>query len=113
MQPEYKNTIRVFVENGIGLDGLAISQEEFKDCLMYIVAGLALHPYVCQLEAEFYPVPFPDTPTGSPAPTASALSDISGEDLNSLNGESSGAIMHFFSDFVVLLVGLLVMSAFL
>ena len=113
MQPGYKNTIRVSVENDVGANELGMSQDEFEDCLMYVVAGLALHPYICQLEPEFYPVPFPDTPTVSPAPTAPALSDISGEDLNLLNGESSDAIMHFFSDFVALLVGLSVMSAFL
>ena len=109
MEARYKNTHRVFVENGIVADGLEMSQEEFKDCLMYVVAGLALHPYVCQLEPEFYPVPFPDTPTASPAPTVSVLADTNTEDPNLLN-ESSGAIMHLVSDFIGLLIGLLVMA---
>ena len=72
--PGYKNTLRVFVEYDAVASEWGMSKEEVQDCLMYVVAGLALHPYVCQLEPEFYPVPFPETPTSSPAPTTTVLS---------------------------------------
>ena len=55
---------------------------------MYVVAGLALHPYVCQMEPEFFSVPFPET---SPAPTIAApTADFDWfEDFDALSETSS------------------------
>ena len=69
----FKDTINVYIESA---DGVDLTEAELQDCLWYVVAGLALHPYSCQIEPEIYKVPLPPIPT---------LPDSSSE-----NGPSSG-----------------------
>ena len=92
LEQGYRNRLRVFVEDDVDADEVGMTKEEFQDCLMYVVAGLALHPYVCQMEPEFFSVSFPDT---SPAPTIAApTADFEWlEDFDALSETSSSAPM--------------------
>ena len=88
LEQGYRNRLRVFVEHDVDANDVRMTKEEFQDCLMYVVAGLALHPYVCQMEPEFFSVPFPET---SPAPTIAApTADFDWfEDFDALSETSS------------------------
>jgi len=81
----YKDTIEVYVES-YG-DSSALTEAEFQECLWYVVAGLALHPFSCQIEPEIYKVPLPPVPS----PTAIVPSGEVDHDLASDNGHSSSS----------------------
>lgn len=86
--PGFKETIGVYVES---LDAVAMTEEEVQDCLWYVLAGLAIHPYSCQIEPEFYPVPFPKVPTSSPIDTALVVSSNGGDTSSDTSSGTSRA----------------------